>query len=111
MGTTSKLSLLLITAIMASDRFVLTTYRNIVVGLCNGIAPLDSMPHWGYHGNDGTVRQCGTILYDECERYGQGDTIGCGVDERNVLYFTKNGKMLGMSLRRKTPSADSPQIF
>lgn len=53
---------------------------------------------WAYHGDDG-------LIYDGYEdngrRYGEtytkDDTIGCGVDlKRHTIYFTKNGKYLGV---------------
>ncbi|KAI5809189.1 hypothetical protein BZA77DRAFT_364263 [Pyronema omphalodes] len=60
---------------------------------------LDRMPGWddntwGYHGDDGykfhnTVYSLGFI-----EKYGAGDTVGCGVI-KGRLFFTKNGKFLG----------------
>jgi hypothetical protein len=53
---------------------------------------------WGYHGDDGQVRTSSTLWepdYNKFEGFGDGDTIGCGVDfEKGTVFWTKNGKRL-----------------
>ncbi|KAL6831796.1 ankyrin repeat-containing domain protein [Trichoderma camerunense] len=77
------------------------------IGFCEGHAPLDRMVgwdpgSWGFHGDDGN-----TFTYDVFvsgnkldEPYGEGDTIGCGVNfNKGVAFFTKNGILLGSVFR------------
>jgi hypothetical protein len=54
---------------------------------------------YGYH-NDGDLwSEYSSKPYGP--RFGQGDTIGCGLDFKNrKLYFTKNGKYLGTALKK-----------
>ncbi|KAK7534164.1 concanavalin A-like lectin/glucanase domain-containing protein [Phyllosticta citribraziliensis] len=52
---------------------------------------------WGYHGDDGHKYDNMSIIEDG-HPYGQGDTVGAGVDFANrEIFFTKNGKRLGTS--------------
>lgn len=59
---------------------------------------------WGYHGDSGEL-----FTSKERTNYGQsyakGDIVGCGVDfDKEVAFFTLNGKYLGESLCSKRPS-------
>ena len=53
---------------------------------------------WAYHGDDGKFflgQREGRALGD---RFGHGDTVGCGVNFRDgVVFFTKNGHWVGCS--------------
>lgn len=53
---------------------------------------------WGYHGDDGyKLTQNTGDKYGPL--YGEGDTIGCGVDfHEGSAFFTKNGVNLGKDL-------------
>ncbi|KAK3822831.1 MAG: concanavalin A-like lectin/glucanase domain-containing protein [Benniella sp.] len=77
----------------------------IGVGVCNPLVPLDRLPgwepqSWGYHGDDGNSfggcgsgRPFGPV-------FTTGDTIGCGVNFRDMsLFYTKNGVYLGIAFR------------
>lgn len=72
----------------------------IGIGLTNGFAPLHAMPGWrghiwwGYHADDGGFYDSNTYR-SKSDTYGKGDVVGCGVDQRGGLFFTKNGKKLG----------------
>lgn len=52
--------------------------------------------NWAYHGDDG-ARYTGTgwgVPFGPT--YGEGDTVGCGVDFRDgTVYYTVNGRYLG----------------
>ena len=89
--------------------------------LCIGVGtadyPLDMMPGWGlnsvsYHAIDGKCfaqSQQGIKFGPTCS---VGDRMGCGVDFRSHdvslnlinVFFTKNGKLVGSSVRIKIPS-------
>ncbi|KAG0361728.1 hypothetical protein BG005_007434 [Podila minutissima] len=77
----------------------------IGVGVCNSGVALDRLPgwepqSWGYHGDDGNSfggcgngRPFGPV-------FTTGDTIGCGVNFRDMsLFYTKNGAYLGVAFR------------
>lgn len=72
----------------------------IGIGLASGSAPLDEMPGWGghqwwgYHGDKGGFYDSDSPRF-ECDTYGKGDVVGCGLDQQGGLFFTKNGKKLG----------------
>ncbi|KAK9862364.1 hypothetical protein WJX84_006280 [Apatococcus fuscideae] len=59
-------------------------------------------PHsWGYHGDDGKKFGCG----QEPEAFGptftEGDIVGAGIHlERQEMFFTKNGKRLGIAFHK-----------
>lgn len=89
--------------------------------LCIGVGtadyPLDMMPGWGlnsvsYHAIDGKCfaqSQQGLNFGPTCS---VGDQMGCGVDFRSHdvsldlinVFFTKNGQLIGDSVRIKIPS-------
>ncbi|KAF9578098.1 hypothetical protein BGW38_006303, partial [Lunasporangiospora selenospora] len=77
----------------------------IGVGVCTASVVLDRLPgwepqSWGYHGDDGNSfggcgngRSFGPV-------FTTGDTIGCGVNFRDMsLFYTKNGVYLGVAFR------------
>ncbi|KAI9235103.1 MAG: hypothetical protein BYD32DRAFT_384790 [Podila humilis] len=77
----------------------------IGIGVCNSGVALDRLPgwepqSWGYHGDDGNSfggcgngRPFGPV-------FTTGDTIGCGVNFRDMsLFYTKNGAYLGVAFR------------
>lgn len=85
----------------------------IAIGICHreyaaktfqGWLPGHSRRHmtgsssWGYHGDDGYVRTSSTVWErerDKFEGFGDGDTVGCGVDfEKGTVFWTRNGKRL-----------------
>ncbi|KAG0210737.1 hypothetical protein BGX28_009012 [Mortierella sp. GBA30] len=77
----------------------------IGVGVCNSSVPLDRLPgwepqSWGYHGDDGNIfGGCGNGR-PFGPMFTTGDTIGCGVNFRDMsLFYTKNGKYLGVAFR------------
>lgn len=79
----------------------------IAVGFSHWDCPADGMPgwasgSWGYHGDDGCKFAAQSTGDKYGPLYGEGDTIGCGVDfhERSA-FFTKNGVHLGKGLARK----------
>jgi hypothetical protein len=62
------------------------------------------MPGWslysiGYHSDDGGLFfQSRRLPYGP--KFGERDVIGCGIDHaKDYLFFTHNGKFLGMILR------------
>ena len=71
----------------------------IAIGLTKELPKLDEMPGWsktyGYHGDDGAIYL--NCLESICtyEKYTKGDVVGCGIEDQNGLFFTKNGKKLG----------------
>lgn len=77
------------------------------VGLSKQGGELNRMPGWdphcyGYHGDDGNFfSACGHgKAYGP--KFGTGDVIGCGMDTTlNMVFFTKNGKHLGVALECK----------
>jgi hypothetical protein len=54
---------------------------------------------WGYHGDDGNVfvghRGDGDLCAATYETFEEGNIVGCGVNQKGNMYFTKNGKKLG----------------
>ena len=52
---------------------------------------------WGYHGDDGTVFHDSTYGMPDLQypTFGKGDTVGCGLDKKNRIFFTMNGEKLG----------------
>lgn len=67
---------------------------------------------WGYHGDDGRCFTGQNVGRHYGPSFNTGDTIGCGVNFRdNVFFFTRNGKKLGQYCRwrgRTTAANDSP---
>ncbi|GAW26492.1 putative ankyrin-3 [Rosellinia necatrix] len=78
------------------------TNAKVAVGFCEEHVSLDRMVgwdrgSWGYHADDGLLR-IGNRTSDDIKygAYGEGTTIGCGVDFRDhTAFFTKNGELLG----------------
>jgi hypothetical protein len=76
----------------------------MAVGLTDNLANLDQIPgwrsgSWGYHGDDGGVRDGNNTNYNYGPKYTAGDMIGCGIlPAAGRVYFTKNGVFLGMSI-------------
>jgi hypothetical protein len=70
--------------------------------LVNGIAPLDAIPGgaghqwWAYHGNDGGIFWNSDYNQIAYEQYGEGDVVGCGVNSKKQIFFTKNGVKQGL---------------
>lgn len=76
--------------------------RIVGIGLSNGlVARFDRFPgwengSWGYHGDGGQIFKNSGYGQRYCnEKYGKGDTVGCGVDLKRRIFFTKNGRHLG----------------
>mmetsp|Transcript_14669 Transcript_14669/g.35773 ORF Transcript_14669/g.35773 Transcript_14669/m.35773 type:complete len:686 (+) Transcript_14669:124-2181(+) len=75
----------------------------VAVGLATESFHIHSrMPGWdrrsyGFHGDDGGLfHSSGTMVRPFGERFGAGDTVGCGVDfSSKSIFFTLNGKFLG----------------
>ena len=86
------------------------------IGLGASDYHLDDMPGWnqnsiGYHADDGKIfceNGQGTEFGPTCTA---GDRMGCGVDFRSHddslglinIFFTKNGKQVGVAVRIKIP--------
>ena len=47
---------------------------------------------WAYHSDDGEIFLGNQTPYVSYETYTKGDVVGCGIDNQNKLFFTKNGK-------------------
>lgn len=61
---------------------------------------------WGYHGDDGNSFASQNVGKHYGPSFSCGDTIGCGVNFRTgTAFFTKNGRCLGWSSCRSTPSS------
>lgn len=78
----------------------------IGLGLCDRNVKLEKMPGWesgsyAYHGDDGLLfRSTGVAGVPYSGPYGTDDVIGCCWDVvDNVVFFTKNGKNLGVAFR------------
>jgi hypothetical protein len=71
---------------------------NCHCGLC-GYMPGWDEESWGYHGDDGGLHYNDDRSHREYgPTYGEGDTIGCGVDyQRGHIFFTLNGRYLGIA--------------
>eukprot|EP00529_Nitzschia_sp_RCC80_P015312 CAMPEP_0113523220 /NCGR_PEP_ID=MMETSP0014_2-20120614/45595_1 /TAXON_ID=2857 /ORGANISM="Nitzschia sp." /LENGTH=687 /DNA_ID=CAMNT_0000421307 /DNA_START=147 /DNA_END=2210 /DNA_ORIENTATION=- /assembly_acc=CAM_ASM_000159 len=75
----------------------------VAVGLATESFHIHSrMPGWdrrsyGFHGDDGGLfHSSGTMVRPFGERFGAGDTVGCGVDfSSKSIFFTLNGIFLG----------------
>jgi len=81
----------------------------VAVGLSVRSSPMSTipmtesrMPGWdsnsyGYHGDDGGIfHSHGNMLRVYGPKYGEGDTVGCGVNyESGGIFFTLNGNFLG----------------
>lgn len=71
---------------------------------------------WGYQGNNGNKYAQDHEGEPFKEKFGIGDTIGCGFKSaenrsRGAIYFTRNGEYLGLSasltLQSETPHTNS----
>jgi len=66
----------------------------------NSFSKNNAIPGWlkfsyGYHGDDGGIYFENGFTYIKEEKWGLGDTIGCGFDfQTNNIFFTKNGKLI-----------------
>lgn len=78
---------------------VVCTYHNsmVSVGFCTNNAKLNNklpgheINTWGYHSDDGKI-MTGADSSSETHKFGQGDTVGCGVNfAKGTIFFTKNG--------------------
>ncbi|KAL3920689.1 MAG: hypothetical protein SGILL_003130 [Bacillariaceae sp.] len=75
----------------------------VAVGLAtNAFHVHTRMPGWdrqsfGYHGDDGGLfHASGGMVKEFGSKFGEGDTIGCGIDYVNKgIFFTLNGRYLG----------------
>ena len=75
----------------------------VAVGVATGTFNLRSrMPGWddssyGYHGDDGGIfHGAGHMMRRFGPSFGEGDTVGCGVDYiSRGIFFTLNGELLG----------------
>ncbi|ODN78193.1 hypothetical protein L198_07982 [Cryptococcus wingfieldii CBS 7118] len=51
---------------------------------------------WGWHGDDGMLFRGQGAGEPFSEGWGEGDTVGCGVDYiKKTAFFTKNGRLMG----------------
>lgn len=57
---------------------------------------------WEYHGDDGLFFHAAydAAKWDCGKTYTRGDTIGCGLDKKGTLFFTKNGQKIVGKTRR-----------
>ena len=74
-------------------------YSEIGLGLCGRWTHLNSFPgwtsaSWGYHGDDGK-KFAGGLGIPYGKTFKTGDIIGCRVNLKNDVAFTKNGTSLG----------------
>ena len=63
---------------------------------------------WGYHGDDGNIidGQCPAKLFGP--KFGDGDTIGCGVNfVEEIAFYTKNGDIIGKKCSFPPPSLNA----
>ena len=76
------------------------TYE-FAIGLCHSGYDKKKFLGWqkhsiAYHSDDGKLFHESGSGKSYSEKYGKGDTVGCGFDTiRNIVFFTKNGKRLG----------------
>ncbi|KDQ53837.1 hypothetical protein JAAARDRAFT_60943 [Jaapia argillacea MUCL 33604] len=83
------------------------------IGMMTEQSRLSDMPgwgktakDWGYHGDDGNVIFEGTAYRkatSTANRFGTGDTVGCGVNwnvKDGSIFFTKNGLYLGAPVKK-----------
>jgi hypothetical protein len=78
-------------------------FRIIGVGFCEEDTSLSRMlgwdkGTWAYRGDDGRLYVPEVISrgYAFGKEYGEGDTIGCGVNfDKGRAYFTLNGNLIG----------------
>ena len=83
---------------------------NNMPGWFNPIAP-----SWAFHGDDGMLYANRSMSSQEyAEPYGKGDTIGCGVIFENgvdgVIFYTRNGKSLGVAFDKSVRGRLYPAI-
>ncbi|QPG76048.1 hypothetical protein FOA43_003434 [Brettanomyces nanus] len=85
--------------------FGLNSRSDISVGFVNvannsGVVDLRGITDgtWGYNGKDGklTHHKFGKVNSQACCEFGNGDTVGCGINfGRKKIFITKNGVFLG----------------
>jgi len=55
---------------------------------------------WAYHGDDGQIYAARDTGKPYREKFGPGDTVGCGINFRTgIAFFTRNGAYLGPAFR------------
>jgi Ran-binding protein 9/10 len=76
-------------------------YRLLSIGFSTQKVTLTRLPgwepeSWAYHGDDGQVFNSNQHGKPYGPKYGNGDTIGCGINFRTgIAFFTRNGVNLG----------------
>jgi len=93
------------------------THSTVAIGIgTTDINGYHILPGWvpgsyGYHSNDGCVYpQYGAKGPPYSPRYVTGDVVGCGLTLENELYFTKNGKNLGVVCKLPRTSKICPLV-
>ena len=77
----------------------------VAIGFSSAKSSLERLPgwepeSWAYHGDDGKAFYGSQQGQSYSHTFGQGDTIGCGVDfNKGQAFFTKNGTDLGPAFR------------
>ena len=88
-------------------------------GMCGTFPGWDS-GSVGYHGDDGRLYHSVPIGRHFGPTYGEGDTVGCGVDyQLKTIFFTLNGKFLHYVfeqgivdlVKKSSDNDDSPPLF
>lgn len=77
----------------------------VAVGFSSAKSSLERLPgwepeSWAYHGDDGKAFYGSQQGQTYSQTFGQGDTIGCGIDfNKGQSFFTKNGTELGPAFK------------